>query len=185
MGPAAVDHPEPWSEEQYFALPYTGQRHELIDGVLMMSPAPNLRHQRISQRLWQILDLAIPVGHEVHGPINVRLAPDRVVIPDVAVLTNAGGDGLVVPAAEVLVMVEVVSPSTRRIDRVLKPSLAAEAGIPYYILVEPDDPTVIVHELVDDAYRAVTSASGAERLSVTDPFPMDFRPAELLASRRA
>lgn len=81
-------------------------------------------------------------------------------------------------------MAEIFSPSTKQIDRLLKPGLAAEARIPYFWLVDPDGPTVTVHNLDNGSYREVASASGEKLLTVTEPFQVEFRPAELLASRR-
>jgi len=184
MGVAVELHPEVFSEEEYLERPCTGQREELIDGALLMSPAAGRPHQRISFRLATIVDQAVPADLEMQEAINVRLAPGRIVIPDIAVVTSVGVDDLVTPAAEVVMLVEIVSTSTKQIDRVLKPHLAAEVGIPYYVLVDPDGPTVAVHELVDGSYREVATASGEKQLTVTEPFPLDFRPADLLASRR-
>lgn len=184
MGVAVQLHPEPISEEEYFALPYTGKREELIDGALVVSPGPSSAHQRISSRLWNILDQAVPTGLESQEAINIRLSSGRVIIPDVVVHTCEGTEGLFVSAADVLMILEIVSPSTKQIDRLLKPGLAAQAGIPYFVLVEPDEPTVTVQELVDGQYRVLATASGKQQLSVTEPFRLEFRPAELLASRR-
>ncbi|TQS43756.1 Uma2 family endonuclease [Cryptosporangium phraense] len=175
---------DPMTEAEFVALGETGQRHEVIDGVLLTRPAPDLRHQRISARLRLALDEAVPNGCEVLGPINLRLAIDRIVIPDISVLTTPGGDKLVASAAEVLMMIEIVSPSTEPLDRILKPALAAESRIPFYGLVEPDGPTVTISALDGDGYRVVTKATGDEPLALTQPFPLDFRPADLLATRR-
>lgn len=184
MGVPVELHPEPVSEEEYFARPYTGQREELIDGVLVVSPGPGMPHQRMSFRLATILDQAVPESLEVLEAINVRLGSGRIIIPDVVVHSSVGTDGVFVPAEEVLMIVEIVSPSTKQIDRLLKPGLAAQARIQYYVLVEPDGPTVTMYELDSGSYREVATATGDKRLTVTDPFPLDFRPAELLAARR-
>ena len=185
MGVPAELHPEPISEEEYFARPYTGRREELIDGALMMSPGPSSPHQRISFRLATVLDKAVPEELEIQEAMNVRLASGRIIIPDVVVHTRVGTDDTFIPAADVLMIIEIVSPSTKLVDRWLKPHMAAEAGIPYFWLVEPEGPTVTVHELDNGSYREVATASGENRLTVTEPFPVEFRPAELLAARRA
>jgi Uma2 family endonuclease len=184
MGVAASEHTEPFTEEQFFALPHTSQRHELVDGTIVMSPAPSRLHQRIAFRLATILDQAVPAGLEVQEAVNVRLASGRIVIPDVAVLTSVGGVDLVVPAAEVLLMVEIISPSTDQIDRLLKPGLAAQAGIPFFVLIQPQEPAVSVRKLDNGSYQEIAAASGDEYLALTDPFPVGFRPADLLATRR-
>ncbi|MFG1920384.1 Uma2 family endonuclease [Cryptosporangium sp. NPDC048952] len=185
MGVAVELRSQPISEEEYFARPYTGQREELIDGALLVSPAPGVPHQRLSSRLWNFLDQRVPEDLEVQKAINVRLASGRVIIPDVVVHSSVGTEGVFVPAEEVVMIVEIVSPSTKQVDRLLKPGLAAQAGIQFYVLVEPDGPTVTVHELDNGSYRQVVTASGEKTLTVTEPFPVEFRPAELLAARRS
>jgi Uma2 family endonuclease len=185
MGVAATQHDGPFSEAEYLALPEdSSQRVELIDGTLMMSPAPTRVHQRISFRLATILDQAVPEGFEVQRAINIRLDRDRILIPDLVVLTQVGGDELVAAAAEVAVFIEIVSPSTKRVDRLLKPGLAAEVGIPHFWLVEPEGPVVTAYELDGSDYQQSVTATGDQHISLTEPFPVDFSPSELLAARR-
>jgi len=185
MGVAATQHDGPFGEAEYLALPEdSSQRVELIDGTLMMSPSPTRVHQRISFRLATILDQVVPEGFEVQEAINVRLGRDRIVIPDLAVVTKVGGNEVVVAAPDVVVLVEILSPSTKRMDRLLKPGLAAEAKIPYLWIVEPEGPVVTAYELDGSDYQQSVTATGDQHISLTEPFPVDFSPSELLAARR-
>lgn len=69
------------------ALPDDGRRHELIDGILILSPAPSLAHQRALARLFLILERACPDGEleVLFAPLDVALAEDTVMQPDLLV----------------------------------------------------------------------------------------------------
>lgn len=77
-------------------------------------------------------------------------------------------------------MVEVLSPSTRRIDRTAKRLAYEEAGVPAYWLVDPDVPAVTVLELVDGRYEEVAVVAGEESYTASTPFPVEITPARLL-----
>ncbi|WP_018684484.1 Uma2 family endonuclease [Actinokineospora enzanensis] len=169
-------HPRPWTLEEFSALPDdNGQRVELIDGALVVSPAPGGPHQRVLRRLTGGLDRAAPIDTEVMPGINVVLGPDRVLIPDVAVTTVPDSDAVFFDAADMLIVVEIISPSSRVYDKALKRVLFAEAGIPYYLLVDPAGGPVqaTLFGLRAGAYEPV-AASVDGRLRFSEPFPVDI-----------
>jgi Uma2 family endonuclease len=181
--PAGVDlftHVGPWTEEDFFALP-VDRRIELLDGELLVSPSACTPHQRLSLRLANALDAAANEGFEVLEAINVRVAPGRILIPDVAVITTPGIDTLASDAADVAMVVEIVSPGSVATDRAVKPALYAAAGIGCYLRVEAGEqgPTGFAHGLRGEGYVAEARARPGEVLRLRRPFPCDVDLAEL------
>ena len=126
VGDALAGHAGPWTEQDYLALPESLSRIELLDGALLVSPAPAGQHQRVVRRISFALEDAAPDGVEVLDAINVRVGPGRILIPDVVVLRTAGLDKTVYESADVLMVVEVASPLRPGIDR--SPSPPRTAG---------------------------------------------------------
>ncbi|WP_158542840.1 Uma2 family endonuclease [Phytoactinopolyspora halophila] len=162
-------HEGPWTEDEYLALPApTGQRTELIDGELVMSPVGDASHQNLGQRLWRELDRELPDEYVPFHEANVRLSSGRIVIPDVVVTTDQS-DWLVVDAAEVVMVSEVVSPSSLSIDRILKPTLFAEAGIPWYLRIEREaELMLILQRRKGGGYVEHASVAAGQRLDLPD-----------------
>lgn len=166
-----LDHPGPWTEEDFFALP-VDRRVELLDGSLLVSPGSRLRHQWLSYRLCAVLAAAAPLGMRVLEAVNVRLAAGRILIPDLVVADTLDLDGLVLAAADVRLVVEITSPGNLSVDRVLKPQLYAAAGIPRMLRVELSGsaPTGVLLGRDGERYREIARAEPGEALKLTEPF---------------
>jgi Uma2 family endonuclease len=164
------------------ALPDDGHRYELLDGSLVVTPAPTWRHQSAVVRLWKVLDAARP-GPEIRvfvAPMDVVLAADTVLQPDVLVARRSDLSEADLPTAPLLA-VEVLSPSTRRIDLTLKRSRYEAAGCRAYWVVDPEAPSLLAWELRHGTYELVADVRGTETHRATSPYPVEVRPADLAA----
>lgn len=184
--PGLLDHVGPWTERDYLALPDDRRRIELLDGGLLVSPAAGGRHQRLSSQLWHALGRAAPSWLEVLEAINVRVAPGRILIPDLVVVANPGVDLTVWDPADVAMVVEIVSPGSIAADRAIKPQLYSAAGIEHYLRIELGNPgpASVVFRLQRGHYVVVASAGPVQPLCLTEPFPVDLDLAELAAATR-
>jgi Uma2 family endonuclease len=162
-------------------MPDDGRRHELIDGVLLVTPAPAFVHQRIVLNLAFKLEQACPPELcALMAPFDVVLAPDTTVQPDILVARRDAFTKRDLPGAPLLA-VEVLSPSTRRVDVMLKFARYEAAGCPAYWVVDPDTPSLMAWELRDGVYVQVAKVTGDEAAHLTSPFDVTVVPADLLS----
>ncbi len=184
---AVFAHPGPWTEDDYFALPEMPSKVELVDGVLVVNPLSNAVHQRLVRQIGNVLERTCPNRDwEVFDGLNVRLWPGHVRNPDV-VVARAGATALYVPAADMLLLVEVTSPGNFRQDRIAKHGDYATAGVPFYLRVDlengPEAVEATLFALADGEYReSARSVDGVLRSPVPWPFEADLR--ALAAGRR-
>lgn len=175
-----------WTVDDLDALPDDGLRHELIDGILVVTPGPVWAHQGVLGSLFTHLRQACPRDRRVLlAPFDWRphhrtsLEPDILVAryPDLAAVPQ--GKNLV---AAPLLAVEIASPSTRRYDRTAKLSVYQEAGVASYWLVEPDPevPSLTVLELDGGRYVERALITGDQSWTGEQPFPITLRPSDLV-----
>lgn len=185
-GPDLV-YPEPrLVVDDLETMPDDGRRYELLDGSLLVSPVPGLRHQKITYRLHAVLEQAAPPELEVVGaPFMLKTAANDELQPDVLVARAADLTETHLPVPPVLA-VEVLSRSTELHDRNSKKALYERLGVGSYWVIDPSVPLLEVHELdADGRYRQVAEVGGAEPLDVEHPFPVRIVPAELSRRRAA
>jgi Uma2 family endonuclease len=124
---------------------------EYWDGSVITRPIPTPRHQMLITAMAEALKADRTDLHVLTG-VTVQLSPHRVVIPDLVVTGPIDLDQPLVKAADVKLVVEVVAPATAAVDHTLKMTGYADAGIPWYLLVEPESHALRGHFLVEGRY---------------------------------
>ncbi len=158
-----------WTYDDYAALPDDGRHYEIVNGVLVMGPAPSPDHQSIAVRLTHYLfvhaELA-GLGRVFAAPLDVELEPKNVFQPDVIVLLNAHLDR--VAAKRIIgapdLVVEVASPGTAAFDRLTKYDVYAHAGVREYWIVKSAQRNVEVLVLENGEYRSLGIFNGQATL---------------------
>jgi Uma2 family endonuclease len=158
-----------WTYDDYATLPDDGPHYEIVNGVLVMTPAPTPEHQDIVLEIASYLRTYIKLtglGRVFMGPLDVDLRPKNVFQPDVMVILNEHLDRVqakkIVGAPDLVV--EVASYSTAAFDRIIKYEKYAQAGIAEYWLVKPTSRTVEVLVLEHGEYRSLGIFRGEQAL---------------------
>lgn len=134
-----------WTLEELHSLPDDGNRYELIDGELFVTPPPTDEHETIAARLSRILDPYVArngLGFVYRPRAVVRTAGSEVE-PDLMVRQpqndrRAKWDDAPIP----VLVVEISSPYTRRRDHVQKRDHYMKVGVPEYWIVDPEERTI-------------------------------------------
>jgi Uma2 family endonuclease len=145
---------------------HVGDRHELIDGELVATPVPITRHQIISMNIVSALDRFVRggnLGMVFHAPTGIRFTPYDLLIPDICFVAR---DRLHVIGPKTIdappdLVVEILSPGTKRRDLTTKRDLFARFGVQEYWIVDPGTHTVTVLSLVGKQYQPVPEDDGA------------------------
>lgn len=129
-----------WTPEMVWALPEDGNRYEIFDGVLVVTPSPGLPHHEAQARLFVALRQYAerePAVFVAASPADIRLGECTMVQPDLYVVPRevARGD-FPFPLERVVLAIEVLSPSHRRRDLEVKRAIYARAGVPLYWVVD-------------------------------------------------
>jgi Uma2 family endonuclease len=137
-----LDRDKEWTYEDYLATPEDGQRYEIIDGVLYVTPAPLTIHQILSKRLQHFLYALEREGrgYSFYAPIDVVMPGCSPVQPDLVFLLpdqrDIVRDHAIVGVTHLVL--EILAPSTRSLDRVKKLNRYAKNGVPNYVIVDPE-----------------------------------------------
>ncbi len=170
-----------WTYNHYAALD-DGQRYEIVDGVLFMTPSPSPWHQAIATLFATYLTIHVQftgLGRVYAAPLDVELSPVDVFQPDVLVVLNAGREKIteshIIGAPDLVV--EVASPSTEKQDRFKKLRAYARAGVREYWLANPTTRKVEVLMLEGGAYQSMGFFQGEDRLPsrVVPHFPVQVK----------
>lgn len=150
--------------QDYLELPEEpGYRFEILDGMLIKEPSPNVMHQRVSLRLIRILEdffwEAEPEGEVFIAPLDVTFGDFTVVQPDLFYVS--GDQKQIVKDARIdgppTLVVEVLSPSSSRKDRLHKLRIYQKAQVQHYWLVNPEEKTLECFSLQDGVYALVAA----------------------------
>jgi Uma2 family endonuclease len=168
MADITAPEPGPYSWDDFVALG-DDDRRELIDGELVEVEVPKRRHERIVARIIAALVAWADersAGEVLGSGYKVRITKKRGAMPDVQFF-RAGNeprpeheDGLASGHPDLVV--EVVSPSSRRHDRIVKARWYASIGVPEYWIVDPDDRTIEQLVLENGRWVIATTAAGSE-----------------------
>jgi Uma2 family endonuclease len=162
--------------------PDDGRRYELIDGMLLVSPAPVIAHQVVLHKLAFLLEVACPAELAlVPGP-GLQMSDITELVPDLVVVhqTELEGKRLTAPP---LLAVEIRSPSTALYDMNTKKAVYERFGISSYWVVVPDraSPVLVAFELRHGRYEQVAHVKDDDAFEAERPFSVSVRPAELVA----
>ena len=168
----------PWTLADLAALPDDGMRYELVDGTLLVSAAPSKVHQRVLGNLHLLLRDACPPELEVFlAPTDYQPTSTRSLQPDLLVVRrdDPGEAAVTTPLA---LAVEVLSPSSRSIDVVLKRALYEQAGVEQYWVVDPHEPAVTIWTRRDGRFGEPLVVTG--EAAVDGPVPVVLEPRDLV-----
>jgi Uma2 family endonuclease len=145
MNTLTIDKTKEWTVDDYLLLGEMKTPCQLINGELVMSPAPTPIHQRIARKIFKILDSANLPGEIFFSPIDLYVnsrnvfQPDLVYLSNKDILTERGIEG---PTD---LVVEIISPSNSYTDRNQKKDSYLKFGIKEYWIVDPGNETIEIY----------------------------------------
>jgi Uma2 family endonuclease len=156
--------PPEWTYAEYARLPDDGNRYEVLDGEVLVTPSPGTRHQRMAADMFvRLRDYVIQhdLG-EMMWDLDLLFVSGQFLRPDMMFIPNAERHRLTERGCEGRpgLVVEVISPSSVRIDKVKKPARYADFGIPEYWAVDAGKRAILVWDFEHGAVepRAETDA---------------------------
>jgi Uma2 family endonuclease len=183
---SVIPHGRPFTVDDLEGMPDDGNRYELIDGMLLVTPAPGWSHQEMGASLYVVLRELCPRDLRVLiAPFAVQTTADSEVQPDLLVTRYTDLTMKNLPVAPLLA-VEVLSRSTRLKDRNLKKAHYERIGVTSYWILDPTEPGALTAFELDDEGRfcEVAHVEGDQEFVAARPFPVTIVPARLLDGLR-
>jgi excisionase family DNA binding protein len=159
-----------YTYEDYLKIPEEpGYRFEILEGILVKEPSPSVHHQRVASALYRQLanffDGFNPEGELFFAPLDVTLTNRNVLQPDILFVS---GDRKEIMRQERIdgpcdLVVEIMSPTNRRKDRLQKMEIYCKAGIPHYWLVDPEENTLEAFVLRSGNYTLVFAGGPGDK----------------------
>jgi Uma2 family endonuclease len=165
-----------WTIDDLERLPDDGNRYEIFDGSLLVSPHADASHGLVSNKLRRLLDRQAPDDLFVGQDVGVSRKISSYLVPDLFVVRTAAFEQAraALPPSAVELVVEVLSPGNRGRDLVVKRHEYAAAGIPLYWIVDPMERLMHVLELDGGAYREAETVRPGDAWRTTRPFPISL-----------
>ena len=168
-----------WTVDDLDVMPEDGVRRELVDGVLHVTPAPSSVHQALAINLGAELVRGCPEELFVSQANDVEISSRRQFIPDLLIVTFEAAKSQTnkFQASDVVLVAEIVSPRSQSMDRVMKPALYAQAGIPFYWLIETKGGLTVATYRLDPAgeiYQPTGTFSDGDTIRVDEPWHMEI-----------
>jgi Uma2 family endonuclease len=154
--------------DDFVLFPDDGRRHEIIDGQHYVTPSPNTRHQRLFGRLYAAFVFYLrdhpSAGEAFLAPFDVVFSHFDVVEPDLLFVAASQSD--IVTAKHVrgapVIVIEILSPGTRKVDEKIKRRLFERSGVLEYWLVDPELDALKVYRRIDGgSFARADEISGA------------------------
>ena len=177
--PAPLKEPGHWTIADLERLPNDGNTYEIIGGVLYVSPAPSLTHQRAVLEMYAALRPYLEhhrLGEAFVSPADLEFSNDTIIDPDLMVLPTGRGrlpqrwrasDG-------VLLAVEVLSPGSARVDRKDKRNLHQRERTPEYWIVDTDARLIERWRPADERPEILTETLTWTPSAVVEPFVLSL-----------
>jgi Uma2 family endonuclease len=168
-----------WTAEMVRALPDDGKRYELVDGELLVSPAPSWQHQAVLHRLFTLINAYVEVnslGWTRMSPADIEFTPRRIFQPDLFVVPDEG-QGEPTSWKDVkrlLLVVEGLSPSTARNDRLKKRPVYQEQRVPQYWILDIDSRLVERWRPADERPEIISEILEWQPRSEIPPLRLDL-----------
>lgn len=170
-----------WTVDDLRYLPDDGRRYELLDGELIVSPAPFPLHQRASGRIYLPLCSACPPELEAfYAPIDYEIDVNTCLQPDLVVMRRADVGLKARLRRPAVLVVEVISPGSRKIDLQRKPPAYVRSGADFYWTFDPESVEFVAWRRRDGRYVELANATGEQRLRLAEPFPVEICPTDLI-----
>jgi Uma2 family endonuclease len=184
------DVPRPRTlEEIHDTLDIPGCRIEILGGRIVVSPSPAKLHGRIVTWLTRVMGPACEDrGWDCLGEVTIdlpatreRIEPDLLICP----VNESTDREWLIPASEAVLVAEVVSPSSRYDDYETKRKACALSGVPLYLVIDPDTPSLTLFtQPGDGGYSQATPIPAGGRLALPAPIEITLDTTTMPVGKR-